>query len=121
MKPRSAKGKGRLFQQNIAKRISQLIQKPFGPDEQVASREMGQSGCDIRLVGEALEDFPWSVECKRQEKWDIHKWIKQAKENQIPSTDWILFARRNREDGVAILDLDVFFDLLRLIKGKKGR
>ncbi len=122
IKTSSAKGKGRLLQQNIAKRISMLIEKPWGPDEQIASREGAQSGTDIRLVGEAKEQFPWSVECKRQEKFAIHKWIKQAKQNQEPGTDWLLIARRNREDAVVILDVDVFFDILRLVKGsKKGR
>ena len=118
----SRKGKGRQLQQWVANKISLLIDLPWGKDEQIASREMGQSGVDIRLVGEAKELFPWSVECKRQESWGIHSWIRQAKENQMPGTDWLLIAKRNRQDAVVILDADVFFDILRLIQGRrKGR
>ena len=118
----SRKAKGRELQQWACKKISYLIEKAWGPDEQIASKEMGQKGIDVRLVGEARELFPWSIECKRQENWSIHSWIKQAKGNQMPSTDWLLIARRNREDPVVILDADVFFDILRLIKGsRKGR
>lgn len=122
IKTSSAKAKGRELQQFIAKKISLLIDLPWGKDEQIASREMGQSGVDIRLVGEARELFPWSVECKRQESWSVHSWIEQAKENRMPGTDWLLIAKRNRQDAVVILDEDVFFDLLRLIQGRrKGR
>ena len=118
----SRKGKGRQLQQEIAKKISSLIDLPWGKDEQIASREMGQSGVDIRLVGEAKELFPWSVECKRQESWGVHSWIKQAQENQMSGTDWVIIAKRNRQDAVVILDADVFFDVLRLIQGRrKGR
>lgn len=118
----SRKSKGRELQKWIAKKIGYLIDLPFGKDELIESRPMGQSGVDIRLVGEAKEMFPWSIECKRQESWGVHGWIKQAKENQMSGTDWLIIAKRNREDAVAILDADVFFDILRLIQGrKKGR
>ena len=118
----SRKGKGRQLQQWVAKKISYLIELPWGKDEQIASREMGQSGVDIRLVGEAKELFPWSVECKRQESWGVHSWILHAQTNQMSGTDWLLIAKRNRQDAVVILDADAFFDILRLIQGrKKGR
>ncbi|MBU0907885.1 MAG: hypothetical protein KKE05_07055 [Nanoarchaeota archaeon] len=118
----SRKSKARELQKWIADKISLLIDLPWGKDEQIASREMGQGGPDIRLVGEARTLFPWSVEAKRQESWSIHNWIQQAQDNQMPGTDWLLIAKSNRKDAVVILDADVFFDLLRLISGRvKGR
>ena len=118
----SRKGKARGLQQWVCKKISCLIEKPWGKDEQIASREMGQTGPDVRLVADAKDLFPWSVECKRQESWSVHSWVKQAKENQMSGTDWLLIAKSNREDAVVILDAGVFFDILRLIRGsKKGR
>jgi hypothetical protein len=118
----SAKGKARRLQQWACQKISDLTGYTWGKDEQIASREMGQSGVDVRLVADAKEAFPWSVECKYQEKWDIPGWIKQAKENEAPGTDWVLFVKRNRHEEIAVLDADVFFDLLKLIPyKKKGR
>lgn len=118
----SAKAKGRIFQQDIAKRISMLLGIPWGYNEQIAPREMGQSGTDIRLIADAKDRFPWSVECKRVESVNLFAAVKQAKSNQVSGTDWVLFLKRSREDAVAVLDIDVFFDLLRLIPGyKKGR
>lgn len=117
----SRKAKGRELQNWTAKKIAELIGCEWGPDELVSPRPMGQSGVDVALIGEAFESFPWSIECKRTEKLDLYGSIKQAKENQKPGTDWLLIARRSRNDPIVVLDADVFFDLLRLIKGKKGR
>ena len=118
----SRKGKGRELQKWVTKKVGHLIDLSYGKDELIESRPMGQSGVDIRLVGEAKELFPWSVECKRQESWGVHSWIKQAQENQMSGTDWVIIAKRNRQDAVVILDADVFFDVLRLIQGRrKGR
>lgn len=87
----------------------------------IASREMGQNGVDIRLTPEALKKFPWSVECKNQENWSVPAWIRQTKENAYSNTDWLLIASRNNESPIAILDANVFFELLKLIPGdKKG-
>ena len=115
IKTRSAKNKGKKFQNDIAEKISCLLDLPWGKDECIASREIGQPGVDIRLVSEARKRFPYSVECKRSEKWGIHKYIEQAKSNLLPNTDWLLFCRRNNESGVVILDINVFFDILKQI------
>jgi hypothetical protein len=73
-------------------------------------------------VADAREAFPWSVECKWQESWSLSAFIKQAKDNQMKGTDWLLILKKNREDYVAVLDAETFFGLLRLIPGqRKGR
>jgi len=112
----SAKAKGRSLQQWVCKQISEMLSIPWGKDELIASREMGQSGTDVRLIGEAKKKFPFSVECKYQESWSVHGWIKQAKENQEEGTDWLLFARRNYMDPVVIMDAKAFFNLLAKIQ-----
>jgi len=108
----SCKAKARRLQNWTAKKIAELLKCEWGKDCSVAPREMGQSGTDVRLVGEAQKQFPYSVECKSQEKWAVHAWIKQAKENQKKDTDWLLICKRNREEPVVILDGDVFFKIL---------
>jgi len=100
----SSKAKGRRFQQEIAKDISELIDLPFGRDLLIDSRPMGQSGCDIILVGEAREKFPFSVEAKNQENMSIQSWIRQAKTNIMPDTHWILFFKKNRLKPLACFD-----------------
>ena len=55
IKTSSAKAKGRSLQQWVCQKISDLLNIPWGKDELIASREMGQSGVDIRLIGEAQE------------------------------------------------------------------
>lgn len=108
----SAKAKGRRAQQWAMRKISELTGIPCGKDELIASREMGQSGTDIRLIGEAQKKFPWSVECKWQETWSIPAWIKQAKENQKKGTDWLLLVKKNNHEHIIVLDAKTFFKIL---------
>ena len=118
----SAKGKGRTCQNWTAQKISDLLGLPWGKDEQIAAREMGQSGTDIRLVADAKDLFPWSIEAKNCETWSVPAFIKQAKENQGNSTDWLVVMKKNNHEYIVVLDAEVFFDLLRLLRGsKKGR
>ena len=118
----SRKAKARELQKWVCKKASELTDIEWGKDKMIASREMGQSGTDVRLIGEAREKFPWSVECKRQEKWSVHDWIKQAEDNKLKNTDWIVVARKSRKKAVVILDAEVFFDILdRIEDDVKGR
>ena len=111
----SRKAKGRKLQQEIANRIGKLLQMKVGKDEMIASREMGQSGTDIRLIGKAKELFPYSIETKNQESWSIHSWIQQAKSNVEKETHWLLFCRRNRMEPVVIMDSETFFELYEVL------
>jgi len=115
----SAKSKARRLQNWTAEQISNLIGLPWGKDEMIAPREMGQPGVDVRLVGKAKKMFPFSVECKWQEKWHILSWIKQAKENTYANTDWMLVVKKNRHEPIIVLDAEVFFSILDKIKDKE--
>ena len=122
MRPASAKAKGRKLQQWVCEQISRLTGYSWGPDEQIASREMGQAGTDIRLTGDAAGAFPWSIECKCQQTWRLPDWIAQAQKNRLPGTDWLLICKRNRQDPVVVLEAEVFFQVLDRLSGhKKGR
>jgi hypothetical protein len=112
MKTSSAKDKGRRLQQWACKQISKLTGIPWGPDEAIASREMGQNGVDVRLVGEAQSKFPFSVECKNCETWSFPSWIRQAEHNRKTNTDWIIIAKRNYHKPVVMMDAKRFFHLL---------
>jgi len=114
----SAKAKGRRLQQWVAERISAMTGIPWGPDEEIRSREMGQSGVDVVLTGRARKLFPFFIECKAQETWSVPAWIRQAKAN-ADSPMWLLVCKRNREDPVVMLDAGIFFDLVEL-RGRGG-
>ncbi len=109
----SRKAKARKLQQWVCQKVSDLLKIPWGKDELIASREMGQSGVDVKLIGVAKEQFPFSVECKWQETWSIPEWVKQAKANQKEGTDWLLVCKRKNEKPIIIMDAGEFF-LLQL-------
>ncbi len=112
---KSRKAKGREFQKWIAIKIGKMLDIKVGKDELISSRPMGQSGVDIALIGKAKELFPFSIECKRQEKFSIPAWVKQAKKNEMDGTKWLLFCKRSNEDPIVTMDADVFFSMYSVI------
>ncbi|MFA5432337.1 MAG: hypothetical protein EOM59_14215 [Clostridia bacterium] len=114
----SAKDKGRRLQKWVCEKISDLTGYAWGHDCPIESRGMGQNGVDVRMEKNVLKLFPYSVECKAQEKWSIPAWIEQAQSNIIPGTDWLLFVRRSRTRPIVILDAELFFAILK--KQTKG-
>ena len=109
MKPRSAKNKGKRLQ-NI---IRDLILEKFDilePDD-VRSITMGDSGEDILLSPAARKLFPFSVECKNQEKLNIWGALEQAEDNSGNHTPLVIF-KRNRSKTYAVLEFDRLLELL---------
>lgn len=112
MKTSSAKAKGRRLQQKIEHAISRILGIPCGKDCLIQSREMGQSGCDIKLLGGVEKLYPFSIECKNTEKWNLGKAIEQAKVNaEKQKLDWQIFLSKNNFDPVVVMDADVWFKL----------
>ena len=109
----SCKQKARLLQQWVCQKISNLLDIPWGANEMIASREMGQSGTDVRLIGDALKRFQFSVECKRTESINIYEAIKQAQDNKLINTQWLVIHRKNNNEPIAILDAIAFFEILK--------
>ena len=122
IKVSSAKAKGRKLQQTVAAMIADCLNIRSGKDELIESREMGQSGTDVKLYGEALERFPYAIECKWQETWSLPAWIKQAKENTSDKMPhWLLFVKKNRHEEVVILDAEHFFELMNVVDNDLAR
>lgn len=111
IKVSSAKAKGRELQKWVANKISEITGIKCGKDELIESREMGQSGVDIKLIGTVRQLFPFSVECKRCERINLSQFIEQAKANQKENTDWLLVTRRSKEKAVVSIDAEIFFKL----------
>ena len=109
MKPRSAKNKGKRLQNKIRDLILEKFDK-LEPDD-VRSITMGDSGEDILLSPAARRLFPFSVECKNQEKLNIWSSIEQAESNSGNHTPLVIF-KRNRTKTYAVLEFDKLLELL---------
>ena len=109
MKPRSAKNKGKRLQNKIRDLILEKFDS-LEPDD-VRSITMGDSGEDILLSPAARRLFPYSVECKNQEKINIWSSLEQAEENSGKHTPLVIF-KRNRSKTYAVLEFDKLLELL---------
>jgi hypothetical protein len=109
----SRKQKGRVLQQWVAKKISDITGIGYGKDKDIESRPMAQAGTDVILRGDAQDLFPYAVECKNVENLNLWEAVKQAKANQKEDTNWLLVVKRNKEKPIAIVDADVFFNLCK--------
>lgn len=105
----SAKGKGRELQKWVAERISKLIGIPFDQQDDeslIRYREMGQPGTDVVLRDRALKAFPFSIECKSTESFELIKALEQARANQRKGTDWLVVHRSRRLASTTIAIMD---------------
>ena len=119
IKTSSAKTKGRKLQKWVAGKISDLLNIPWGyeDDKKIQPRLMGQSGTDIILRQEAKKLFQFDIECKATERLRLYQDIEQAKKNNMEKNrHWLLVHKKNRNQPIAILDADVFFELLKMAK-----
>ena len=110
MKPRSAKNKGKRLQNTIRDLILEKFNSKLEPDD-VRSITMGDSGEDILLSPAARKLFPFSVECKNQEKLIIWGALEQAEENSGDHSPLVIF-KRNRSKTYAVLEFDKLLELL---------
>ena len=91
MKPQSAKAKGRKLQQWVR---NQLIEQLDVHPEDIESRSMGAGGEDLIMARDARKKFPYSIECKNQEKlnvWDAYEQASSNSGNHEP----IVFIKKN--------------------------
>ena len=107
MKTQSAKAKGRRFQQWV---LDKLIETLNIHPEDIESRSMGAGGEDLIMARAAREKFPFSIECKNQEKLNVWDAYKQASEN---SKDYepIVVMKKNNHKTFVVLDAEKFVKL----------
>jgi hypothetical protein len=111
MKSRSAKNKGKRLQNAIRDLI--LEHFPVLEPDDVVSTLSGDSGTDIKLSPAARKLFPYSPECKNQEKLNIWGALKQAEKNTKEHTNPVVFFKRNSTKTYAIIEADHFFELTK--------
>ena len=110
MKPRSAKNKGKRLQNKVRDLILEKFNSKLEQDD-VRSITMGDSGEDILLSPAARRLFPFSVECKSQEKLSIWSSLEQAEDNSGDHIPLLIF-KRNRSKTYAVLEFDELLKLL---------
>ena len=109
MKSRSAKNKGKRLQNKVRDLILEKFQQL--EEDDVRSTTMGDSGEDVLLSPAARKLFPFSVECKNQEKLNIWSSLEQAENNSGSHTPLLIF-KRNRTKTYAVLEFDKLLELL---------
>ena len=108
MKPRSAKNKGKRLQNKVRDLILEKFDKL--EEDDVRSITMGDSGEDILLSPAARKLFPFSVECKNQEKVNLWESYKQADDNS-GKYEPIVFIKRNNHKPLVVVDANYFISL----------
>ena len=107
MKTQSAKAKGRKLQQWMR---DLLIEKLDVHPEDIESRSMGAGGEDLIMARSARKKFPYSIECKNQEKVNIWDAYEQAEENS-KNYEPIVILKRNNTKPLVLIDADYFVNL----------
>ena len=118
IKVSSAKGKGRGLQYWVCDRIAEMFGIEFVQSDDdclIQSRPMGQHSVDIILRGELKKKFPFSIECKSQEKLALPEWIRQARENVLPNTYWMLIFKKHTlgSKPIVCMDFETFLEFYK--------
>jgi len=106
MESKSAKAKGRKLQQWVR---DKLIGKGL-KEADVKSTSMGAGGEDVTLSANARVAFPYSIECKNQEKLNIWSAYEQAEAN-AGKFEPLVVIKKNRRNPLVIVDAEYFVNL----------
>ena len=99
----SRKSKGRNLQKEVVACLLKYM--PFLKESDVQSTSMGAPGVDVKLSAAAQEVFPFAIECKATEKFNLWDAWRQASTN-TKGLNPIVIHRKNRTKAVAIVDLE---------------
>jgi len=105
---RANKEKGRRLQQWVCNQLLLLL--PGVKPDDVVSRPMGSNGEDVMLSPYARKLFPYSVECKNQEKINLWSAWSQTTNNSNEHEP-LLIVGKNRHRPLAVIDAEHFLQL----------
>jgi hypothetical protein len=115
MRTSSAKAKGRRLQDWVK---SQIVKRHKLDPETCHTAVMGQSGADVWLEKKVRSLFPYSIECKNQEKYKgIYDTLEQAKSHS--TLEPLVVIKMNHKKPIVVLDAEAFFELQQ--NNKKGK
>ena len=109
MKTQSRKAKGRRLQQQFR---DLLIEKLDIDPEDIESRSMGAGGEDLIMSKAARHKFPYSIECKNQERMNIWSAWEQANGNK-GIYEPLVVIKKNGIRPLVVLDAENFLDMIK--------
>jgi len=109
MKTQSRKAKGRRLQQQF---MQLLIEKLDIDPEDIESRSMGARGEDLIMSKAARNKFPYSIECKNQERMNIWSAWEQANENK-GLYEPLVVIKKNGVRPLVLLDAESFLNMIK--------
>ena len=109
MKTSSAKAKGRRLQQQF---MHLLIEKLDIDPEDIESRSMGAGGEDLIMSKAARNKFPYSVECKNQERMNIWQAWEKANNNK-GIYEPLVVIKKNGVNPLIVVDAESFLDMIK--------
>ena len=112
MKTSIAKAKGRRLQQQF---MQLLIEKLDIDPEDIESRSMGAGGEDLIMSKAARNKFPYSVECKNQERMNIWQAWEQANNNK-GIYEPLVVIKKNGVNPLIVVDAESFLDMIKEFK-----
>ena len=109
MKTQSRKAKGRRLQQQFR---DLLIEKLDIDPEDIESRSMGAGGEDLIMAKAARNKFPYSIECKNQERMNIWSAWEQANGNK-GMYEPLVVIKKNGVRPLVVLDGEYFLEMIK--------
>ena len=109
MKTQSRKAKGRRLQQKF---MQLLIEKLDIDPEDIESRSMGAGGEDLIMSKAARDKFPYSIECKNQERLNIWQAWEQTNNNK-GIYEPMLVIKKNGTSPLVVLNADNFLEYVK--------
>jgi hypothetical protein len=108
MRTRSAKAKGRRLQDWVWQQLIVYLEQPLSTPL-IRTAIMGESGADVQLIGPIQEKFPFSIECKNQEKYKgIYDVLEQAATHS--KMEPLGFIKMNHRKPIVVLDAKYFLE-----------
>ena len=110
MNNKSRKAKGRILQNLVRDKVQKLFPS-LGKDD-IRTSLMSENGADVKLISlMARKLMPYDIETKNREEYKtIYKHYKHACKHG--NSQPLLVIKMNRENPLAVIDLDHFMELL---------
>jgi hypothetical protein len=114
MNTATRKAKGKRLQKYVGNLILKFF--PILSEKDVISIRMGRPGEDVQLSDKAKKIFPYSIECKNQERM---KYLWEAYEQAISNSknlEPLVIIKINKKKPLVVIDAEYFIKLQSEIK-----